>query len=73
MVERAGGSGVRFEALDALRISGAGSRQRLDRDVAIQARIVGAIDLAHASCADDVVDFVRPSRVPRASGSLMRY
>ncbi len=59
MVERAGGPGLCFEAPDALRVCGARSRQRLDRDVAAQTRIVGAVHLAHASGADHVVDFVR--------------
>ena len=60
MVERAGGPGFRLEAPDAHRGPRAPvSRQRLDRDVAAQARIAGAIHLAHASGADQAVDFVR--------------
>ena len=33
-------------------------RQHLDRDVAIEARVVGAVDRAHAAAADDALDSV---------------
>ena len=35
-----------------------GVRQDLQRDVAIELRVAGAIDLAHAACADLRGDFV---------------
>ena len=35
-------------------------RQDLDRDVAFEARVAGAIDLAHAACAQKANHFIRP-------------
>jgi hypothetical protein len=64
MIETAGSPGFGLEASDEVRVARAGARQRLDRDVASQPRIVGAIDLAHAAGADQAVDLVRAE--PRA-------
>jgi hypothetical protein len=48
-----------LEAGHALGVGGKGGGQQLDRDVAIERRVAGAIDLAHAACperAEDLVD-----------------
>ena len=58
MVEGAGGPRFRFEAPDETGV-GRASGNRLDRDVAAQPRVPGAIDLAHAARADQSVDFIR--------------
>ena len=47
-----------LEAAQALGVGGEGGGQNLDGDVASEARIAGAIDLAHAACADERDDFV---------------
>ena len=54
------GEDLRFplEPGEAIRISGEGVRQDLQRDVAAQLRVGGAIDLAHAAFADEGGDVV---------------
>ena len=49
-----------FEAGEPIRIEREQFRQDLQRDVAIQPRIPGTIDLAHASGAEGGEDFIRP-------------
>ena len=41
-----------FEAGQAIGIGGEGVRQDFERDIAIQLRVAGAVDLAHATGAD---------------------
>ena len=48
------------EALDAAGGLGALGGQHLDRDISAQARVVGAVHLAHASCAERRNHLVRP-------------
>ncbi len=43
---------------EAIGIVGDGGQQHLDRDVAIQLRVVGAIDLAHAADTKQADDFI---------------
>src|ERR1017187_3615795 len=52
MIESAGGAGFLLESRAMRRIGGQGSRQELDRNLAVQARIACAIDFAHAAGAD---------------------
>ena len=48
-----------FESLDASAIAGQRGRQDLDRDVALEPRIVGAVDGAHAPRAEQIDDLER--------------
>src|SRR5262249_19624819 len=56
-----GGDGARFalEALTRLPVDGKVWRQHLDRDLAAKARVLGAVDLAHASGAHAPFDSTR--------------
>ena len=53
-----------LEAREPIRIARDRCRQDFDRDVAIQLRVAGAIDFAHAAGADGGQDLYGPSRVP---------
>ena len=55
------GDGLRFalEALLHLGVVGEVRRQDLDRDRAVQPRVGGLVDLAHAAGAEGAGDFVR--------------
>ena len=57
-----GGKRPRFtlEARQPIRIGPKRGRQHLERDVAAQPAVVGAIDLAHPADADDGGDLIRP-------------
>ena len=52
MVERSQDLGLALEAGHALAVAGKGFGQHLERNVALQPGIFGAIDLAHAARAD---------------------
>ena len=54
----AGGPGLLLEAAQAIGVGGEGGRQDLDRDVAAEARVLGAVDLPHAARADGGEDLV---------------
>ena len=60
MVERRGGARLLFEALQAF--GGVAARdggKHLERDLPVQAQVEGAVDLAHASDAEDRDDLIR--------------
>ena len=59
MIERGEDFGLALQAGDAIGILCECGGQDLDRDVALQARVAGAIDLAHAAGAEHRFDFVR--------------
>jgi hypothetical protein len=59
MVERTRHPRLLLETRQAHRIAIGGRLQDLDGDVAGQSRVVGAVDLAHASCPDQAEDLVR--------------
>jgi hypothetical protein len=59
VVQAAGGLRLLLEAPQPVRVVGEGGRQDLDRDVALQALVARAIDLPHATGADDSHDLVR--------------
>ena len=68
MVEAARRARLTPEPFEALRVGGVGCRKDLDGDVAPDAWIVRAVDLAHTSRADQVSKLVvGPRRVPAAS------
>ena len=52
--------GLALETSQALRIRCHAGRQDLDRHVAIEARVTGAIDLAHSAASNQLDDVVRP-------------
>ena len=52
MVERGDGAGLAFEPRARIGIGGDLGRQDFDRDRAVEPRIAGAIDLAHAARAE---------------------
>ena len=56
MLERGGGAGFADEALAAIAVGHQLGGQDLERDVAIEARVGGAIDHAHAAAADFLDD-----------------
>ena len=58
MVEDPRGLGLLLEAAQPLRVLGERGRQDLDRDVAPEARVPRAVDLAHPSRADLREDLV---------------
>src|SRR5262245_34707681 len=58
MVQRSKQLGFAFEAADAMRVAGDDVRERFDRDVAVEFRVAGPVDLAHASGTDGPDDFV---------------
>ncbi len=51
MIERSQDLRFALEAREPLGIEGEAVRQDLERDVALERRVVGAVHLAHAACA----------------------
>ena len=72
MIQR--GSGLRFldEAAAALRIAGARGGQNLDRDEAVEAGVLGLVDLAHASGAEFFQKLILENSSADHSGSFFR-
>ncbi len=68
VVEDAGGLRLLLEAAQAVGVGGEGGRQDLDRDVAAEARVLGAVDLPHAARADGGEISYGPSREPGVRG-----
>ena len=59
MVERCQRLRLPLEAREALAVCRKQRRQDLERNVAIEARVAGAVDLAHAAGAERAENFVR--------------
>ena len=59
MIERGDRARLGFEAPKTVGVSGHRRGKNLDRNVALKARIAGAIDLAHAAGTQNRDDFVR--------------
>jgi len=68
MIQRGQHLGFALESRHVLRIVGQGRGQDLDRDVAVQLGVVGAINLAHAAGAKRRHNFVRAEFVARRKG-----
>ena len=64
MIDRGHGHRLAAQALARARIGGRLGRQQLDRDLTIEPRVSGKIDLAHASRAESRENLVGPE--PRA-------
>jgi hypothetical protein len=60
VIERRENLGLSLEPGDAIRIADDGIGEDLDRDVAIEPGIAGAVHLSHAAFAEGGQDFVRP-------------
>ncbi len=60
MVQRRGSEGFLLEAVQPLRLGGDSLRQNLDRYLPFEARVAGAIDLAHSARAQKANHFIRP-------------
>ena len=60
MVELARGAGLLLEAAEPVGVGREGGGQDLDRHVARQARVAGAVDLAHSARAQESRDLVGP-------------
>ena len=60
-----------LESRKSIRIVGERWRQDLDRDVAIQLGIAGAVDLTHPADSNQGVDPVRPDEGPRLHGGII--
>lgn len=58
MIQRRCRTGLPFEAIAECRIVRRVWRQDLDRDGALQSRIAGTVDFAHAACTKCAEDFV---------------
>ena len=59
-----------LEARDALAIADEGVGQHLQRNISVQLRVAGAVDLTHTAGADGGYDFVGTK--PRATGQTHR-
>ena len=59
MIQRGHGSGFLFETPQAVAVAGQRIRKDFDGDVALEARITGAVNFAHASRAQQGLNFVR--------------
>jgi hypothetical protein len=70
MIERGQDFGLALQASDAIGILREGGGQDLDRDVALQARVAGTIDLAHSAGADHRLDFVRTEARSALEGTV---
>ncbi len=66
VIERRGGPRLLLEAADALGVGAQGGGEDLDRHVAPEARVPGAVDLPHPARAERADDLVRAE--PRAGG-----
>ena len=64
VIQRRNSAGFALEALPGIKIGGKMRRQDLDRDGAIQARVPGAIHLAHAASAQRRLNFIGPEFRP---------
>ena len=63
MIQRRERLRLACESRQALRIAREQLRKNLDRDIAVQARIAGAIHLPHSTGADVTGDLVRPDTI----------
>jgi hypothetical protein len=63
--ESGGGPRLALEALQATVVARDSFGQDLERDLAAEAGVAGAVDLAHASCAQSGDDFVRAEAIAR--------
>ena len=79
MIQRGEQFGFALKPREPIGIVGERVGQNLDRDLALQPRVARAIHLAHAACAEQRDDFVRPdaacptssaqnSEIPPATG-----
>ena len=71
MVQRGGCARFTLEPAEPIGISGKGRRQDFDRDVTAEARVAGAVHLAHAAAAEQRHDLVGPKRRPGGENHLM--
>src|SRR5262249_30598360 len=62
MIQRREGSRLAFEARKAFGVRGERVRQNLDRDVALEFGVMGAVDLTHSTFAELVEDAIGPDR-----------
>ncbi len=58
MIELRDGAGFAIEPVPELRVAGQRRRKDLDRDCALEPRVAGFVDLAHAARAERGHDFV---------------
>ena len=63
--ERGSGAGLPLEALQTVRVRGERFRQDLERHLAVQLGVTGAVDLAHPARAERRDNFVTPELLPR--------
>jgi hypothetical protein len=60
--------GLALESREPLRVAGHRRRQYLDRDLPLEARVGGAIDLAHAAFAEQTENLVGPETLTGGEG-----
>ena len=68
MIQRAGGAGFLLEAAEACLVAVHRGGQDFNRDVAAEARVARAVDLAHPALAERFEHLVRPQTCPRRDG-----
>ena len=73
MIEGGKRAGFALESQDRIPVSGDARRQDLDRDVAAEARIAGAIHLSHPSCAEERDDLVSADTRAGLGGNRRDY
>ncbi|MEJ2190107.1 MAG: hypothetical protein P8Y93_11990 [Acidobacteriota bacterium] len=67
------GAGFSFEAFDLPGIGGGGFAEDLDRDLAFEPGVHGAVDDAHAALAQSVEDLISPEGAPDQCGHGQSY
>ncbi len=68
VIELPGGARLLLEAMQPAAIGREASRDQLDRDVAAEAWIARAVDLAHAAGAEPAEHFIRTDEGPGGNG-----
>ncbi len=58
MIQRGDRARFQFESAHAILIERQHVGNNFDRHIALQARVAGAVDFAHAACADQQLNFV---------------
>ena len=70
MIQRRSRSSFLRKSLQAIVIAGERSGKDLDGNGAVEAGVVGAIDLAHSACADRRLNFVRAKMTSSGEGHI---
>ena len=72
MIEGGGGAGFALEAFQRLRVAGQFIGEKLQRDLAAELAVLGAIDHAHPPAAEFVQDAIVPNNLANHAERLLR-